>query len=52
MKDWFDQEKIECIICGHRWILISNKKITDKQHYNWVKKSLIQHEKIKKEKGI
>jgi hypothetical protein len=51
MKDWFDKESLICMNCGHVWLLVSNKLITDEQHYNWMDKVKEQHIQIMKEKG-
>ena len=50
MKDWFDREQLVCFGCKHRWILVSNKKITQDQHELWIKNFWKQHAQIKKEK--
>jgi len=50
MKDWFDREQIWCIPCGHRWVLVSNKAITQQEHEIWVKAVMKHHEQIKEEK--
>ena len=50
MKNWFDKEQLYCINCKHRWILISNKEITDEQHNIWVRTVLKHHEQIQKER--
>lgn len=50
MENWFDKEQLYCIACKHRWILISNKEITDEQHKIWIKAVMEHHEQIKKQK--
>ena len=49
MTDWYDKEQIYCIHCKHKWILVSNKQITDEQHYSWVENVWKQHAEIEKE---
>lgn len=48
-NEGYDQQRVECLVCKHRWILISDKKITDDQFDTWVKQVAIQHEEIRKE---
>ena len=50
MKDWFDKVQINCIVCKHRWILVSNKTITDMQQKIWMRAVLEHHAQIEKEK--
>lgn len=47
MDNWYDKEEIYCVKCNHRWVLMSDKNITDEQHYNWIKKV----KKLHKTKG-
>lgn len=46
MKEWFADEKAECLICNHRWILRSDKLITDEQYYDWFDNVCKEHEEI------
>ena len=50
MKDWEDREQLVCVSCGHKWILISNKMITQEQHNIWIKVAMEHHRLIKEEK--
>ena len=50
MENWFDKEQIWCIACKHRWILISNKQITQEQHDIWVRAVMEHHKLIQEEK--
>ena len=52
LDNYEDNESLTCINCGHSWILVSNKKITQEQHELWVNKFWEQHAKIHKEKGL
>lgn len=51
MKDWFDTQQLVCVICRHRWVLVSDKQITQQQHQVWIRKVMEHHEKIRKERG-
>ncbi len=50
MKNWFDKQQLWCPSCGHRWILISNKEITNIEHNIWIKAVLEHHKLIKEER--
>ena len=40
---WLDKQKYGCLFCGHKWIIKSDKMITDKQHILWIKETLKEH---------
>ena len=44
---FFDQEKFACLMCGHIWILSSDKSITIEQHLRWIRDALKEHNEIK-----
>lgn len=46
MKDWFDKEQVWCLSCKHKWILTSDKQITQNQHNIWFKYGTKQHKEI------
>lgn len=48
MQNWADKEYLYCIYCGHRWILVSDRIITDKQHKEWVEKFWREHDETHK----
>lgn len=50
MKNWYDIERIICLNCGHRWILRSDKLITDEQYYDWLDKVIRQHDEVNNRK--
>jgi len=50
MDSWYDKEQIYCANCKHTWILMSNRTITNEQHYMWVENVWEQHAQIKREK--
>jgi len=43
MEYYLDSRQFICLVCGHIWILISNKSITKKQHYNWLYNTIKEH---------
>ncbi len=46
MMDSYEREQIHCVGCGHIWILISDKEITDYIHKLWLIKVWEQHKYI------
>ncbi len=46
---YFDKETYACLDCRHRWILASDKPITDEQHNKWIREAVRQHNEIEKE---
>ena len=51
MEEWYDKEQIICVVCRHKWILLSNQEITDLQHNIWINYVISQHKLIIEEKG-
>lgn len=51
MNDYYDREQIHCTGCGHTWVLMSDKEITDELHELWVIKVNWQHIQITTEGG-
>jgi len=50
MSKYFDKEHFYCLTCGHKWILASDKVITDEQHWEWIREAIKEHNEIEKEK--
>ena len=48
MDDWFEKEQLKCPFCKHRWVLVSNKAVTDEQHNIWYEHVIKQHKEIHK----
>ena len=48
---YFDKEMYTCLNCGHKWILASDKFITDEQHRIWIQEAIKQHNEIQKRKN-
>lgn len=46
MNDYYDKEEIDCTHCGHRWILLSDKEITDDLFHKWLIKIYFQHKDL------
>lgn len=46
----YDKEELYCPVCGHHWLLWSNKEITDFQYNVWIQYVVTQHERIMEEK--
>lgn len=44
------QEDIYCKNCGHLWVLVSNKGITNEQRRLWVENFWKQHAQIREER--
>ena len=47
---YFDKEQFFCLVCGHRWTLVSDKPITNEQHWTWIREAVKEHDKIMKER--
>jgi len=46
MKNWLDKQEFKCLICKHRWVIMSNKMITNEQHSIWIKETMQHHRKL------
>ena len=46
---YFDKEMYACLDCKHKWILGSDKRITNEQHYKWLAEAIAEHEAIQHE---
>ena len=46
MKHWNDKTQFICPGCGHKWILIADKKINNVAYKIWMVKVFIEHEKL------
>jgi len=49
-KKFYDSTSYDCYICGHKWIVRSDKLIKGKILDRWLKESIREHILIHKEK--
>jgi len=46
MKNWYDKEEFYCLKCNQKWIIESDKAITNEEHKIWIKESMRHHNEI------
>jgi len=49
-NNYYDREEIYCPTCNFRWILVSDREITDYQHNVWIQYVYSLHETMENKK--